>query len=205
MIVKTSVTFLTANPDSVLVTSTNTIVTSMTTNPNYPTPTPALAPVTTANDAFAAAISAAADGGKQLTWAKKVARAALVALLRQLAAYVQMAAAGDMTKLLSSGFPVQKPDRTKAEVPATPDAPKVKQGLTGEAKVTVNTVAGAFIYNWQVALADAPETILFRGQSTGVRISFGELTPGKEYLFQANAVGTAGTSDWSNPGSRRII
>ncbi len=205
MVVKASVTFLTANSDAVLVTSTNTILISMEGNPNYAMPTPTVVAIRAALDAFIAAITAAADGGKQLTYAKKMARAVLVALLRQLAAYVQMAADGDMTKLLSSGFPVQKPNRSKAVVPATPNAPKVKQGLSGQAKVSVNAVVGAFIYNWQVALADAPETILFRAQSTGSRTTFGGLTPGKEYLFQANAVGTAGPSDFSNPGSRMII
>jgi hypothetical protein len=31
------------------------------------------------------------------------------------------------------------------------------------------------------------------------------LTPGQAYLFKVNAVGTAGTRDWSNAGSRIII
>src|SRR5437016_2553125 len=108
MIVKPSISFLTAGSDAVLVTDVTTIVTSMTNNTNYPTPSPALNLITTANSAFATAIADAADGGKQLTSAKDAKRVELIALLRQLAIYVQGACGGDMTKLLSSGFPVQK-------------------------------------------------------------------------------------------------
>ena len=43
-----------------------------------------------------------------LTLAKNDARAALVALLRELASYVQFTCNGDRTKLLTSGFPTQK-------------------------------------------------------------------------------------------------
>jgi hypothetical protein len=205
MVVKVAISFLTAHSDSVLVTDVDTIVTSLTANPNYTTPNPALTVITTANDAFLASITAAADGGKQLTWAKKMRRAELVALMRQLCAYIQMACEGDMTKLLSSGVPVQKPNHSKAEIPATPQAPKVSQGLTGQAKLATKAVVGAFIYNWQVALASAPETVVLRAQSTSAKTDLPGLTPGQDYLFKVNAVGTAGTSDLSDAGSRIII
>lgn len=205
MVVKASISFLTANSNPVLVTNVSTILTSLDGSLNYETPVPALTVIRAAVDAFIAAIAAAADGGKQLTWAKKTKRADLVVLMRQLASYVQMECAGDMTKLLSSGFPVQKPNRTPAQVPPTPVAPKVKHRLTGEAIATTNKAANAYIYNWQVMLADDPATVVARGQSTGARASFTGLIPGKSYLFKANAVGTAGASDWSDAGSLMVI
>src|ERR1700719_3785394 len=191
MVVKPSISFLTADSDSVLVTDVTTIVTSMTNNANYPTPSPALNLITTANAAFASAIADAADGGKQLTSAKNAKRAELVALMRQLANYVQGACDGDMTKLLSSGFPVQKPDRSPASVPATPVTPKVSQGKTGEAFTLSKPVDFAYIYNWRVALDSKPDDFVQNGQSTGGRASFEGLTPGQLYRFQCNAVGTA--------------
>lgn len=205
MIVKPSISFLTADSDPVLVTDVATIVTSMTNNTNYPTPAPALALITTTNDDFADAIAAAADGGKQLTSAKDAKRRELVALMRQLASYVQVACNSDMTKLLSSGFPVQKPDRTPASVPATPETPKVAQGQTGEALPSTKAVEFAYIYNWRLALASKPDDYLQHAQSTGARTSFPGLIPGQLYNVQANAVGTAGTSDWSNAGSLMVI
>ncbi len=205
MIVKPSVSFLTASPDAVLVTDVTTIVTSMTNNDNYTTPAPALTVITTANSAFTAAVAAAADGGKQALSDKNAKRAELVSLMRQLANYVQGACLGDMTKLLSSGFPVQKPDRSKASIPATPVTPKVSQGLTGEALTATKPVDFTYIYNWRVALASKPDDFVQHGQSTAARTTFEGLTPGQAYVFQCNAVGTAGTSDWSNAGSLMVI
>ena len=165
-----------------------------------------LPPITAANDLFADAIAAAADGGRTLKSAKDGARASLVALLRPLAARVQLLCQDNMTILLSSGFPVQKPNRTPAQVPPTPSTPDVYQGKkTGEAYAVTGKADGAYIYNWRVALADAPETIIQHAQSTAARATIGNLMPGKNYLFQVNAVGTAGTSDWSNAGSLMVI
>ena len=205
MVVKPSISFLTADSDSVLVTDVTTIVTSMTGNDNYTTPSPALTLITTANNAFASAIADAADGGKQATSAKYAKRAELVALMRQLGNYVQGACGGDMTKLLSSGFPVQKPDRSPASIPVTPIAPKVSQGLTGQAYSATKPVDFTYIYNWRVALASKPDDFVQHGQSTAARTTFEGLTPGQAYIFQCNAVGTAGTSDWSNAGTLMVI
>jgi hypothetical protein len=110
-----------------------------------------------------------------------------------------------MTILLSSGFPVQKPNRTPAQVPPTPSTPDVYQGQTGQAYAVTAKADGAYIYNWRVALADAPETVIQHAQSTGGRVTIGNLAPGKTHIFQVNAVGTAGTSDWSNAGSLMVI
>ena len=104
MIVKPFISFLNLDSDAQLVTRVNGILNSMATNPSYPTPAPTLASVRTAWQEFSAAISDAVDGGVTLTAIKDAKRAALVALLRQLASYVQVTANGDMAVLLSSAF-----------------------------------------------------------------------------------------------------
>ncbi|MBV9007546.1 MAG: hypothetical protein JO354_00040 [Verrucomicrobia bacterium] len=197
--------FLTADPDAVLVTRVNNIVVSMTNNSNYPKPSPTLNMVTAANTAFSDAIAAAAEGGKQFTAAKNAKRAELVALLRQLANYIQGACAEDMAALLSSGFPVQKPDRSPASVPATPQTPRVSQGLRGQAVAVSSPVQYAYIYNWRVALLSDPARFVQQAQSTGARAAFTGLTPGQTYAIECNAVGTAGSSDWSNAGTLMVI
>src|SRR6266513_5692934 len=98
MVVKPSINFLTASSDALLVTGTQTIVNSLTSNPDYPTPTPTLATVTTALNAFTVAIADAATGGKEQTAIKIAKRAELVSLLRQLASYVGVNCGGDMAK-----------------------------------------------------------------------------------------------------------
>ncbi|MGI9171857.1 MAG: hypothetical protein ACR2F0_00925 [Chthoniobacterales bacterium] len=82
---KPSISFLTASSDSVLVTKTMTVITSLTDNPTYSKIDPTLAVITASRNDFVDAIAAAADGGKQLTWAKKVKRTTLVDLMRLLA------------------------------------------------------------------------------------------------------------------------
>ena len=62
-----------------------------------------------------------------------------------------------------------------------------------------------YIYNWRVALASKPDDFVQQSQSTGARTESEGLTPGETYVFQCNAVGTAGTSDWSNAGSLMVI
>ena len=59
-----------------------TVAMKMANNPSYPTPAVPLPDLVVANDAFAAALAAAAQGGTQLTAAKNAARATLVELLR---------------------------------------------------------------------------------------------------------------------------
>jgi hypothetical protein len=191
--------------DPLLVTNCITVVTSMDGNANYVTPIPTLTIITSGIGDFSAAISDAADGGKTLKAIKNGKRDALVALMRQLASYVTVACLADMTKLLSSGLPVQKPDRSRAAVPGTPSAPVLSQGRTGEMFAVTSSDATVYIYNWRVALASVPTVYVQHGQSTGGRATFAGLTAGELYNVEVNAVGTAGTSDWSDDGTMMVI
>jgi hypothetical protein len=58
-------------------------------------------------------------------------------------------------------------------------------------------VPNAYIYNWRVALASAPDVYLQQTQTTAADDLFSGLTPGQIYLVDVNVVGTAGPSDWS--------
>ncbi len=205
MIVKPSVSNLTAASDPQLNLDVTTVTTSMEGNLNYPTPLPTIPILTAANAEFAQAIADAAGGGKEATSAKNAKRAIVVSLMRQLASYVAVACQDDMTKLLSSGFPVQKPNRTPAVVPPTPASPTCTQLLTGQVMASSGPCFGTYIYNSRVALASAPTTYVQHQQSTGSKATYNGLTPGQLYLFEFNAVGTAGTSDWSDAGSIMVI
>jgi hypothetical protein len=206
MVIKPSIGFLNTANDALLVTDTETIVKSLTGNTDYPTPLPALAVITTALNAFVTAIADAADGGKEFTAIKVAKRAELVSLLRQLASYVSVTCGGDMAKLLSSGFPTQKPTRTPIGVLPAPASPVVSQGsLTGELNATTPPVFGAYTYNWRVALASAPNVFVQQSQTTAARNTFVGLTPGQTYRVQLNAVGSAGPSDWSDDGELMVV
>jgi len=205
MNIKPAIGFLTKDSDAQLDQDTETILASMTGNANFTTPSPTLAIVTTALNAFTVALSEAADGGVEKTAIKNAKRNELVSLLRQLASYVFATADEDMTKLLSSGFPAQKTTRSPIGPLPAPATPFLVQGpVTGSLSASTPPINGAYIYNWRVALASAPTVYVKQVQSTAASKTFEGLTPGQVYNVQLNAVGTAGTSDWSGPGELMI-
>ncbi len=80
-------------------------------------------------------------GGKQATAVKNAKRAAVVSLMKQLANYVTDTSDGDLTKLLSSKFPIQKPTRSPVGPLATPATPTVKYTKTS-GELDASTGAG---------------------------------------------------------------
>ena len=206
MVIKPSITFIGADSDMALIKDTTTIITSMTDNPAYPTPAPTLAAVQTALNTFSNAVAAAADGGKTLTAAKNAARTALAMLVRELASYVHVACKGDIQKLLSSGFPTQKATRQPLGILPAPSGLSVSNGArSGEINAWATPVNGAGIYNWNLALASAPDTIVQTVQTTAASVVFDGLTPGLAYNVEVNVVGSAGPSDWTDPVSQFVI
>lgn len=200
MIAKTSVTFLTKDSDALLLTNVGGILTAMTGNPNYTTPVPGLPVVTAARDDFQVALNNSMDGGTTLTAIKNKERAKLVALMRQLASYVQVTANGDLAVLLSSGFPAQKMQREPVGVLPAPSNLTVTFGpRSGELRGAAVPVDGAAIYNWRISTVANPNVTVATAQTTAANHTFNSLTPGVVYQVQANVVGTAGPSDWTEP------
>jgi hypothetical protein len=204
MLVKTSIGFLKKDPDAKFSISVKTIVDALTDNPNYqsPPPTPALPIVLAAWDTFNTKLAAADKGGVLATAEKNDARAELAGLVLQLSRYVDGACNGDLTVLLSSGFPIQKPQRFPiGDLPA-PTIIVFTQGIhSGTLAASVAPVTGGATYNWQLATAAAPNTVLQTAQTTAASTEFGGLTPGVVYRVVANVVGAAGPSDWSEPAT----
>lgn len=206
MVVKTAIKFLNDATDPQLIVEVESGLSGMANNPRFPTPTPTLALVTTGLGSFRTALAEAAGGGKELTAIKNARREELVSLMRQLASYVTTASNGDLAVLLSSGFRIQKPTRSPVGTLPAPDAPVTRQGLrTGELNATTAPVPGAYTYNWQLALASAPDVPVQTVQTTGARYLFVGLTPGQTYNVVLNAVGSAGPSDWSDTGTLMVI
>lgn len=177
----------------------------LTSNPSYTTPFPTLATVTAAIDNLDAANNAAIGGGRVDISARKAARAELVSLMRQLAAWVQAHCQNDPTILLSSGFQMTKTPEPIGPLPA-PDAPLLRHGMvSGTLKARVRKVKGASAYNWRIALATAPVVYVETAQTTASRYLFENLTPGQIYLVQTNALGSVGESNWSTTTNLMVI
>lgn len=206
MIVKPSISFLTLDGDPELVVNIQKIITNMTGNVSYPKAVALLLLVKAALADFITALANAGDGGNTLKSIKNDKRTALCALVRSLAADVTDECLGDLTILLSSGFPIQKPEHYPiGDLPA-PAAPTLTLGVhSGGLNASVPPIYGAATYNWRLAAADAPTVILQTDETTGASTSFNDLVPGKVYMVQADAVGAAGTSDWSQPASLMVV
>jgi hypothetical protein len=206
MIVKPSIRFLTQDSDSDLVQALKKIIASMTGNASYPKAAALLLLVQAALAEFETALANTADGGQSAFSLKDQMRAALCLPVRSLALDVTDECHGDLTVLLTSGFPIQKPERYPiGELPA-PAAPALSLGThSGELDASVPPIYGALTYNWQVMLAAAPSVVVQEMETSSASATFPGLPPGQVCIVQANVVGTAGTSDWSPATSLMVV
>ena len=195
---KPKITFLTSSSNAVLSEITNVIIGAMGGNANFPTPTPSLSDLGNVSDTFTLAVGAAMNGGKVEIMARDAARASLVAMLRTLAAYVQLACNGDLSKLITSGFPAQRQPQPVGPLPVPGNLVLQNGANSGELKARVGAVYGTSSYNWRAATVAAPTVFVQTAQTSGANYLFTGLTPVTEYIVQANASGTAGPTDWTD-------
>jgi hypothetical protein len=185
-------------PDGALVSKAEFINTQMTGNATYPTPSPSLSSLSSATGDFEVALFAAEGGGKQKTAAKNAARSALLAVMRSLALYVEQKAAGDLAKLLSSGYDAQK-QREPAGVLPAPLNVTLKQGtLSGTLNLRAQPVQNAGSYEVQRTTNPAQESAWQDvGALTAARMTLEGLTPGTVYTARIRAVGAKGPGAWA--------
>ena len=192
--------------DANLVTKTNQIIAGMTGNPSYPKPTPTLAAVQTATTAFSDALTAAADGGKTKTALKNAAREELLALLRNLALFVQQNCTDDLAVLLSSGFDARKEPQPAGTLPAPEGATLLNGTLSGVLDLRSRPVVNAKSYEAQTTTdVNKDESWKDVGTFTSTRIALEDLTPGMTYWARVRAIGSAGPGAWSDAVSAMAI
>ena len=178
-------------------------------NAAFPSPPVTKAALDAANAALASALAAAQQGGPADTAAKNGKRDILIALLRQLAGYVQANHHDDLATLLASGFDaVSSNHATPAAIPA-PNIRDIVNGNSGELILRVGVIANIRIWKVRYAAIGAPVAGGSAGtpgpwqdgglQSDSRRIIIGGLTPGTVYSFQVQAIaGGSRQSDWSD-------
>lgn len=171
-------------------------------NPTYPTPPVTMAALATAITDYSDAVAAAADGGPTSTAAKNNARAALIAILRQLASYVDDNHGNDMEKLLSSGFKAQSTSHAQSPLPKA-EILRITNGNSGQLLITVRKDPNARGTELRYALIGAggtPGPWQAAPMSTKTRnIPLDGLTPGQSYAVQARGFGgSTGFGDWSD-------
>jgi hypothetical protein len=186
--------------DTDLIAFTRNIVEMMTTNPQYPTPSPTLATITTSVDALEVAVMESLDGGKLQIARRNAARVELLSLVRQLAAYVTGHCSGDLVNLLSSGFTAVRAPSPAGQLPPPQNQRLVNTGMSGQLTFRFDRVVNAANYSIESAISgDGPWQD--RGLWPNTRVTLDGLTPGKMYWARARANGTAGPSEWGGPGN----
>ncbi|MEO6788410.1 MAG: fibronectin type III domain-containing protein [Chthoniobacteraceae bacterium] len=168
----------------------------------YPTPPFAQTVLDAANKAFDDAVPVAKAGGPLQTADKNNKRNALIALLRQLAAYVQTRHGDDLAVLLSSGFEAVVTNHAPAVI-TVPHIRDILNGGTGELIIRVDPMDNIRVFAAQIAVV-GPGGLLGPYLNGGLHndsrhISLPGLIPGTLYSVQIQAVGGGQRiSSWSD-------
>lgn len=190
--------------DTDLIAFTRNVITLMTGNPDYPTPSPKLEVITTSVSAFEVAVQEAFDGGKIAIATRNATRVELLVLLRELAAYVTGNCTADVVKLLSSGFNAIKTPSPVGVLPPPQNLRLEYTGMSGELLLRFRRVTNASNYSVQTALnPEGPWED--RDISTASRVRITGLTPGKVYWARACANGSQGPSEWGGPATAMAV
>ncbi len=191
-------------PDGELSTLAKSVIANMTNNAGFSAPPVSFPELAKLLETFDGAMAAALNGGTALTVAKNAARAALLAALRKMAAYVQIVTDGDMALLLASGFSAISTNRCQARL-GVPWILSVGNEGTTKLNVRLRPVANAKSYELRATNGTATTAAsVFSTQAR--RVIVGNLTPGTTYSIQARAIGgSEGYGEWSDPVSRMAI
>jgi hypothetical protein len=195
---KVAIVFLTRSSDADLVVAINRIIASMTGNAIYPAPAPTLAEVSAAQATYVQAVNTL-DRGRPAQIRRNDARAAVVALVRDLSLYVQHTCQGDLAGLVSSGFSAQRNRHRPLGVLPPPPNLRLSVGkLSGQLRAQCGATRAAGSYQWRYATEQAPTAWTLSNPTTSSRYTLAGLVPGTSYLVQVRAVGALGASDWSD-------
>lgn len=181
------------------------IVTALTGNASFPTPTPPLTKVTAAADALETAY-ADTQTARQIAQTKTSIQHdkedELETLLRQLASYIDSASGDDESAILSTGLDVR--GAASATVPTAPTALTASDGdMEGEIDLHWDSVKGARSYiierseDPNKAASWAHATVAAKSSAT-----VNGLTSGTRYWFRVAAVFSSGQSGWSDPSAK---
>jgi hypothetical protein len=172
------------------------IVTMMTDNQNFPTPTPPLAEVSADLEALEASEGLAKKGGKGMVQQRDVVLRKVHHKMTMLKAYVQSAANAEPDQaeaiVHSAGMSVGKP-RTRTKLPV-----EVKYGdAVGKVVLDAKALPQPVQYRWQMSTdqktwTDLPESFKTKSVVEG-------LVPATIYSFRLRTVTKNGPSEWSPP------
>lgn len=198
----------TETKDDILLVRANTVLQAMTGNHYFVQPNPELSVLQQAIENFQEALSVARRKGSPMdTAAKNNSRKSLTTVLQQLAFYVTQTAAGDLHKLLSSGFETNK-------YPSAGDVPAAVQGVllrdgkqSGQMRLDFTAQRKVLLYEYrytEVAAAEEEDWSQVFATTSSKNNIMAPLTPYERYYVQVRAINGYGKSAWSEAVSHVI-
>jgi hypothetical protein len=179
-----------------------TIIDSLTTNPNVPTPQPSVAELQDAMDDLTTASAAANTGGQQAKVIRDQKKEALIALLKQEAVYVTMVANGDTAIMLSAGFDISKIPSPIGPLPK-PAKFIVSSPQKGWLQAKVKAIKGAKNYQFEYKkVEDTDWTVV---SLTKTRLVVQGLESTKEYIARVLPIGASEERAYSDEITAVVI
>ncbi|MGI8436758.1 MAG: hypothetical protein ACR2NX_07620 [Chthoniobacterales bacterium] len=171
----------------------------------YAKPEPPLADVTASVNSFEVATQTELNRGKIEIGARKMARASLLTLMRQLAAYVEGNCLNDVQNIIATGFSPVRGASSKVPMTVPRNQRLQYTGMSGELLFVFVSVANARNYSVQTALNPEGPWTDVPLLSTSTRVKLTGLTPGKVVWARARANGASGSSEWGGPANAMAI
>jgi hypothetical protein len=137
------------------------------------------------------------NGTPAQTLAKNTLRTALIATLDQLATYVELTAANDAQKIISSGFNLANTTRT-AQVPGMTSIMSVTNVASGKRGLELQVAdnAWAYIVEYTALPSGTVKTATFTNSHDATLLG---LTPGTMYSMRVQVMGSGNqVTEWSN-------
>lgn len=180
------------------------VITNMTGNAAFPTPGTSLTEAATTVDYLESCATAARDGSRTAVATMHAVELTADTIFRKLGTYVEQVAAGDESKILSSGF---KPSRQPISI-QKPELTVENGANSGSVRLVARSVAKAGAYIWQMAkdtqpLTDAGWSVTATTTRTTHEVS--GLNPSTRCYFRVAAVTPDGTSDFTSAVMKVVI
>ena len=182
------------------------MVTKITGNAAFTTPTPPLATVTAAADDLEAAINAfELNRGPGEHTDRELAFMLVKGLVTDLGAYVQSASNGDLDLIKSAGLAVRKTGSPLGQLPAPKNLFAKPTAYPGRVELAWGGVRGRGTYTIEHCLGDPNLADNWKAYAitSKNRFTASGLASDKEHYFRVTAVGAAGASPVSDSASAK--
>jgi hypothetical protein len=191
---------------SMLLVKARNMVSKITGNAAFTTPTPPLATVTAAADILEAAINAyELNPGPGEYTARELAFMEVKGLVTDLGAYVQSASNGDLELIKSAGCGVRKSGEPVGQLPAPKNVLARTTAYPGRIEVTWGGVRGRSTYTVDHCLGDPTVEANWKQYAitSKNRLTADGLESNVEHFFRITAIGAAGASPVSDKASAK--